>query len=112
MHLTCRETIMKAHIVLGCEGRQDEGFHFCSGVTNNILDLESISFTDNYLNLIKYLDGVPKLFDNPCFKTHIISNTIYKIYEMGYIDDKKYKYIAHFYEMHKRCGLMMSIIPK
>ena len=103
---------MKAQIILGCEGHQDEGFYFCSGVSNNILDLEKVIGTSNYLDLIKYLDGVPKLFDSPCFKSHIISNTIYKIYEMGYIDDKKYKYISYFYNMHKRCGLFLKILPK
>jgi hypothetical protein len=98
---------MKAHMILGCEGRQDEGFHFCSGVSNIIIDLENIIASENYLELIQYLDNVPKIFDNPCFKSHIISNTIYKIYELGYISDKKYKYISHFYEMHKRCGLIL-----
>ena len=33
---------MKAKLILKCEGRQDEGFNFCSGVSNIIIDLEKI----------------------------------------------------------------------
>lgn len=98
---------MKAVITLGCNGRQDEGFHFCSGVSNIIVDLEKITHTEGYKNLIIYLDKVPKIFDNPCFAGNTISNAIYKIYEMGYLPELKYKFIAHFYDMHKRCGLIM-----
>ena len=103
---------MKAILTLGCEGRQDEGFHFCSGVSNVVIDLESISHTENFKNLILYLDKVPKIFDNPCLTSHIISNTIYKIYEMGYLTEIKYKYIAYFYDMHKRCGLILKVSLK
>lgn len=98
---------MKAVIILGCDGRQDEGFRFCAGVDNVILDLEAVSHTENYKNLILYLDKVPKIFDNSCAISNIISNTIYKIYEMGYLNEVRYKYIAHFYDMHKRCGLIL-----
>ena len=103
---------MKACIILKCDGRQDNGFVFCSGVSNVVLDLEKIQNTANYLDLIKYLDKVPKIFDKPCFKHHIIANAIYKIYEMGYISDEIYKYIAHFYQMHGHCGLILLCVPK
>lgn len=98
---------MKAKLVLNCDGRTDNGFRFCSGVANTILDLERIAHTDNYTGLIKYLDKVPKIFDGPCFNNNIITNTIYKIYELGYIDDVKYKYITQFYTFHGRCGLIL-----
>ena len=103
---------MKATITLQCEGRIDDGFRFCAGVENIILDLEKIKHTDNYVGLIKYLDKVPKIFDEPCFNSNIIANTIYKIYDMGYIPDVKYKFITHFYTFHNRCGLCLRAVPK
>ena len=103
---------MKATIMLECAGREDDGFRFCGGVANTILDLERIAHTENYVGLIKYLDKVPKIFDEPCFNNNVIANTIYKIYEMGYITDVKYKYIAHFYTFHGRCGLCLKCEPK
>ena len=103
---------MKALIILGCEGRQQDAFHFCSGVENIILDLESINASENFKELIKYLDGVSKLFDGPSFDNNVIINTVYKIYDMGYINETFYKYVYHFYDMHKRCGLILKILPK
>jgi hypothetical protein len=98
---------MKAIITLKCEGRQDKGFRFCSGVENEILDLEKIEIKENYIDLIKYIDRVTGIFDGPCFKLQVISNAIYKMFEMGFIDDLTYKYFSHFYEMHKKCGLIL-----
>lgn len=103
---------MKALIILGCEGRQQDGFHFCNGVENTILDLESINASPNFKELIKYLDVITGIFDSPCLNNNILSNTLYKIYEMGYVNDKFYKYIFHFYDTHKRCGLILKCIPK
>lgn len=99
---------MKAVIILGCNGRQDNGFCFCTGVNNVLVDLEKIVHTANYKDLIRYLDKVPKIFDNSCFLSNIISNAVYKIYEMGYLSDIQYKFVSHFYDMHKRCGLVMK----
>lgn len=103
---------MKAILILKCEGHQLNGFKFCVGVENVILDLEKIEATTNYVNLIKYLDGVSKVFDKPCVNNNIISNTLFKIYEMGYADEKTYKYFSHFWNMHKRCGLILLSLPK
>jgi hypothetical protein len=44
---------MKAFLILSCEGRQDDGFHFCNGVENIILDLEKVEASKDYVNLIK-----------------------------------------------------------
>ena len=103
---------MKAVIVLGCEGHQVNGFEFCNGVKNIILDLEAIRATENYIRLIKYLDETVKIFDASCVKSHIVSNAIYKMYEMGYINETMNKYIAHFYDLHKRCGIILWAEPK
>lgn len=98
---------MKALIVLGCEGHQQDGFHFCNGVENTILDLEKIERAERYFDIIKYLDANIKIFDHPCNKSHVVSNAIYKMYEMEFIPEKLYQFISHFYEVHRRCGLIL-----
>ena len=103
---------MNAILILSCDGRQDDGFKFCEGVENIILDLEEIEPTENYLQMIEYLDKVPKIFDSKCFTKNIVANTIYKIYEMGYMTEVKYKHVCNFYQFHARCGLILSAIPK
>ena len=99
---------MKAVIILKCEGRQDDGFRFCGGVDNIILDLEKAEQTEDYLKIINYLDKVTKIFDGPCLKPYVISNAVCKMQEMGYITEKMSKYFAYFFEMHKRCGLILE----
>ena len=105
---------MEAYIVLACEGHtdKDSGFCLCRGVENYIVDLEKISKTEQYLDLIKYLDQVPKLFEGPCCKINIITNAVYKIYEMGYLDERTYQCIAYFYQRHQHCGRVLYIQPK
>ena len=103
---------MKATVVLKCEGHQLDGFKFCSGVSNTILDLEGKELTANYVNLVKYLDSVVKLFNRPCVSNNIIGNALYKIYEMGYVDEKMHKYFAAFWGRHKECGLIMEAVVK
>jgi hypothetical protein len=103
---------MKAVVVLGCEGRTDDNFSFCKGVSNTILDLEKIRATKNYTSIIEYLNGVVGIFDKPCCSMNVIANAIYKIYEFGYIDESKYKHITNFYTFHRRCGLVLWCLPK
>lgn len=103
---------MKAVILISCEGYQENEFHFCNKVENIVLDLETIQNTENYFNLIQYLDKVVKIFEGPCNTSHIISSAMYKLYEFGYIDDKKHHHLAYFYNMHKRCGLLLKILLK
>jgi hypothetical protein len=103
---------MKCIIILSCEGRDDSGFKFCSGVENTVLDLDGLEVTENYLDLIKYLDTTPEIFDRPCCKSHVISNAIYKMYELGYLDEELYARISDFYKFHGRCGLVLRALPK
>jgi len=103
---------MKALIILACEGRIDEDFRFCSGVNNVILDLETISHTENFKSLVVYLDKVPKLFDGACCVNNIITNAVHKIYELNYLTEVKYKYICNFYQFHARCGMILKVEPK
>jgi len=103
---------MRAVLILGCEGRQDKSFHFCHGVENIIVDFEKIVHKENYLELVKYLDDVPKLFDAPCCIHNIITNTVYKVYDMGFLTEAEYDRVNYFYKMHLFCGLVLRIFPK
>jgi len=101
---------MKATLKLSCDGVIDNDFIICESVVNVILDLERAASTKNYSDLITYLDKVPKLFDGPCIcKTNTITNTIYKIYELGYVSDAKYRAISHFINLHFKHGMILRI---
>jgi len=103
---------MKALIILGCEGHNQHDFCFCNGAENVVLDLEKIEGTDHYFDVIKYLDNVVKVFEQPCNKSHIISNAMYKLYEFEYISEEFHSHISYFYNMHRRCGLLLYAKPK
>ena len=103
---------MRGIMSCGCDGRVDDGFRFCSGVSNTLLDFEAIQHTTNYSDLITYLDVNAKLFEGPCFSTNIISNTAHKLYELGYLNEQHYNLVVQFFHFHKRCGLWMRIDPK
>ena len=99
---------MKVVILLGCEGRQDNGFVFCRGAENIILDLEKHQNSENYPKLIDYVKNTVKLLDGPCCKYNVVSNTLYKFYEFGYTNDIQYKYIVSFINLHKACGIILK----
>jgi len=103
---------MRAFLILACDGRECDNFKFCSGVKNIILDLEKVFPQDKYIYLIKYLDSVVKIFDSKCFITGVITNALYKFYEIGVIDDSVYKNISDFIKIHARCGLILYVQPK
>ena len=103
---------MKALLILRCDGRQDKDFRFCNGVDNIVLDLETINASSNFTDLIKYLDRVTNIFSEPCFNMNVIMNSLYKIYDYGYLTEEKYKFVKYFYDMHKICGISLKCIPK
>ena len=103
---------MKFTINLSCEGRQENGFKFCSGAENTILDLDEIINSEDYLKMLDYLDKVTKVFNKPCYTSNIISNALYKMYELNYFSEEQYKNISYFYRMHEVCGLILKCLPK
>jgi hypothetical protein len=103
---------MRALMILGCDGRVDDDFRFCSGVRNIILDFERIGHTSNYRTLIEYLDINSKLFDGPCCSTNVISNTTHKLFELGYLTEQVYNLTVQYFHFHRRCGLWLKIEPK
>lgn len=103
---------MKAVILLGCDGRQDNSFVFCRGIRNIILDLEKRQLAENFPELIEYIEKVPKLFSASCCNTNVIMNTLYKMHELGFLNETQYKYTTLFVQMHKACGLVLKIYKK
>ena len=99
---------MKSILVLGCEGQQHNGFYLCHSVKNTILDLESIERSDDHFAVIKYLDQVVKIFDSPCNKYNVITNAIYKLYQMDIINEELYQSISYFYKIHAKCSLILT----
>lgn len=99
---------MNALLVLKCEGYQQNGFYLCHSVKNTILDLQDIVNSDNYYEIIQYLDNVVKIFDGLCNKYNIITNAIYKLYQLGFIDDELYQNISYFYKVHAKCSLILE----
>ena len=101
---------MKAILKLSCDGVTEDGFVICEKIENDIIDLERAALTKGYGELITYLDSVPKLFDGPCIcKTNTITNAIYKIYELGYITERRYNVISHFIKLHFKHGMILRI---
>lgn len=103
---------MKATLCLECEGFQYNGFYMCRAAKNIILDLEDIESLDNYFEIVQYLDHVVGIFNEPCNKYNIITNAIYKLYQMDVIGEELYKSISYFYKIHAKCSLVLSCEPK
>ena len=102
---------MDAELHVGCEGYINEGFTFCKSIQNLLLDLSKIKHTDNYLTLIKYLDHI-KLFEKPCINSNVVLSCMYKVYELGYITENKYKLVCAFCQQHLRCCLKLELKAK
>ena len=100
---------MKGVILLGCEGRQDQGFIFCRGSENIILNLGKCVYSSNYLELLEYIEKIAKLKNGPCCVHHQIMNTLYKFYQLDFLSEKQYEYINRYTDMHKICGLILKI---
>ncbi len=100
---------MGRRVFLGCDGRTDKGFVFCVGASNMILDLALRQQSENYPQLMEYVERVARLFIKPRCEYNVIVNTVYKFFDLGYINDLQYKYITLFIQQHKACGLVLRI---
>ena len=103
---------MEAVISIGCEGRQDSGFVFCRGAENIILDLDKHKYSENYSQLLEYIEKVAKLYEGPCCKQNVVMNALYKFYQLDYLSELQYKYISYFTQMHKMCGIILKVKVK
>ena len=102
---------MKIKLVLGCWGREKEGFVSCPGVSNDILDLTNNSSRN--VDIKNYLDSNFKLFDRPLYNNvhTAMWNVQDKFSEKGnpVIPEIKFKYIEEFCIDHAKCGLFLRL---
>ena len=102
-----------AILVLGCKGHQDkEGFSFCCGVSNPILELKKLN-NQTHQDLVIFLDKACGLFNssvddyNKCFN---ILNIIYKKYKV--FDEELLNKIQYYLHGHKLCQPYLVLIMR
>lgn len=94
--------MLNAELRLACDGRTEEGFSFCCGMDNLVLDLcEATNST------LEYLDKVTNIFNEKCFNYNKIASTLFKLHSEGLISEKKYNIIYDFHTLHRKCGLYL-----
>ena len=99
-------------LVLGCNGRADDGFVTCSSASNAILLISNK--IEGYDHLIKYLQMV-SLFDKKIIDYNGIRNVLFKM-NKGFMQghktlwgDRLFPLIEHFTLMHRPCGIYLSL---
>lgn len=93
-----------ALLILGCYGhKSEEGFLYCNGISNPIIDLAELSDLD-YEKIIKFFEDTCGLFDSPVdsyVKCSNILNMLYRVYKV--INEDTLKNIQYYLHMHKQC---------
>ncbi len=102
---------MKIVLILGCWGREREGFVACPSISNEILDLTKNS--QRNVKIKDYLDSHFKLFDRPLYNNvhTAVWNVQEKFSEKGnpVIPEVKFRYIEEFCIEHAKCGLYLRL---
>ena len=105
--------VENAYLVLGCFGREENGFVLCPSTENRILKLdESLNNLDE---ILAYLDNLG-LFDKPMLNNNTIRHLIYNLQDR--YDQKikrlwtesQYSLLERFILMHKPCGLYVKLV--
>lgn len=102
---------MKIILILGCWGRNENGFVICDGVSNQILDLTDNSGRNE--DISNYLDSHFKLFDKPLYSN--VHTAIWNIQEKFSIKGKPvfekraFSWMEEFCLMHAKCGLFLRL---
>ena len=102
---------MKVNLILGCWGRNNEGFSICNGVINSILDITLNS--ERNVAISEYLDSNYHLFDRPLYNN--IHSAIFNIQDKFSIKTKPvfsntvFKWMEEFCLMHSKCGLYLRL---
>lgn len=104
---------LEAYLVLGCTGSATpKGFVSCHGIENPIIDLAKIEEQD-YEPLIDFLDNACDLFSAPMNDYNKCVNTLSYLYKNHNAYDKDMLHsIQHFLQMHKLCGVWLTLILK
>ena len=104
---------MRVYLVLGCNGHiGNDGFLYCNSIRNPIMDLSKIP-EENKLDAVSFLDETCGMFDEIIFDRNKISNIVSFLYKQynAIVDDDLYM-IQAFMQMHKVCGLYLTLMTK
>lgn len=102
---------MKAELILGCWGREKDGFINCPGVSNIILDITKN--TNRNILIAELLDKTYNLFEKPLYSN--IHTAIWRLQdqfsEVGnpLFENKFFKNIEEFCVEHKKCGIYLRL---
>jgi len=100
------------YLVLGCYGREDEGFVSCSGVRNKILKI--YPELEKGPELYEYIEAL-RLFQKPLIDYNAIRRVVFNIQEKYYQNIKpiwaikQFRLIENFTLVHKMCGLYLEL---
>jgi hypothetical protein len=102
-----------AYLILGCHGREEDGFILCPSTENRILKLDE-SLVD-FGGVVEYLEAV-QLFDRPMLDYNALRHLIHNLQDR--FDQKvrrlwtehKYNLIERFMVMHRPCGLYAKLV--
>jgi len=102
---------MKIMLVLGCWGREEEGFCSCSGVKNCIRDLTKQ--TEKNKAIADYLDSNFRMFDKPLYNNvhTALWNVQDKFSEKGkpIFKESVFKRMEEFCKIHVKCGTFLRL---
>lgn len=100
------------YLILGCYGREDDGFVSCSTVKNKILKLyPELERGDELFEYIEWL----RLFQRPLRDYNAVRRVVFNIQEKYYQNfnpiwtKKQFRLIENFTLVHKMCGLYLEL---
>lgn len=99
----------KIKLILRCDGKSDERVVLCSSTKTVVLHLHELRHKEDYVQLLDYLDKVSKVFDGSQFNNNIIVNTLHKIHQLGFLEEKRYKILISWFYMHRPCGIILEL---
>ena len=104
---------MDAYLILGCNGNTDpDGFLYCSGTDNVILDLSRPDLIGDE-KLLDFLDETCRLFDSPEYNYNACINIITMLYRDYECFDEGFLHKLQFYfKNHRACGVYIILMTK
>ncbi len=105
--------VTRVYLILGCFGRNDNGFVTCNSIENKILEVSpSLERIDEFLAYIDFL----QLPARPLSDYNAIRRALFKIQDKFYQNikpiwsERYFRLIENFTLIHKSCGIYLKII--
>lgn len=104
--------IKSLYVILGCYGREDDGFVSCSGTKNKILKI--YPELENGPELLNYIESL-RLFQKPLSDYNAVRRMMFNIQDKYYQNlkpiwsEKQFRLIENFTLTHKMCGLYVKL---